>query len=116
MQKEAEKTTLVMRRKSGVVEALIYSIIPLLILTYLLSCFWNLAEDARIYGSVSGLISDVLAYNCIALFGILGLLGLNLLAYYVMFRVVGKTVACPWCCVAICLQVMAVGYYVVLFF
>lgn len=116
MKKDAEKRALVMRKKSGVVEALIYSAIPLLVVTYLLLCFWNLAGNDRAYAAMPYLISEILAYDFVFLFGIFGLLGLNLLVYYVMFRIARKVVACPWCCVAICLQVIAVGYCVVLFF
>lgn len=115
MKKDAEKRPVVMRKKSGVVESLIYSLIPLLVVTYLLLSFWNLAGNDRIYAMVPNLISAFFAYGFVLLYGIIGLLGLNLLAYYVMFRAVGKVVACPWCCVTICLQVIAVGYCVVLF-
>ena len=120
MKKESEKTVAVMRKKSGAVDAFIYSVIPLLVVTYLLLCFWNYVGGDRLYAAymrpvsnVPILISEILRYDFSILSSIVGLLGLNLLVYYVIFRAVGKVVACPWCCVAICLQVIAVGYCLV---
>ena len=115
MKEKAEKSVMVIKKKSGVVEALIYSIIPFLVVTYLLSSFWNLAGNDQVYAVVPNLFWDIIAYKYVVLYGIIGLLGLNLLVYYVLFRIARKVVACPWCCVTICLQVIAVGYCVALF-
>ncbi|MBW8035661.1 MAG: hypothetical protein FVQ79_08535 [Planctomycetes bacterium] len=116
MQKDAEKTVAIMRKKSGVAEALIYSIVPLLVLMYLFLRFWTHFVGDQIHVAHMIPVLSALITGPVILLGVLCLLGFNLLAYYLIFRTVSKVVACPWCCVAICLQVIAVGYCVVLFF
>ena len=114
MQKDAEKTVVIMRKKSGVAEALIYSIVPLLVLMCLFSSFWTYFVSNQFHVANMVPVLGNLINGPVILLGVLCLLGFNLLAYYVIFRAVGMVVACPWCCVTICLQVIAVGYCIVL--
>jgi hypothetical protein len=83
----------------------------------LLLGFWNLVgRNSGITGQtgyasqIPVMFADIFVKSPVLLLGIPCLLGLNFLAYYVVFRIVRKCVAYPWCCVAVCLQLMVVCF------
>lgn len=120
MKKDSKKTVAAVKKRSGVVEALIQSIIPMLVLICLLLGFWNLVgRDSGIavqtgYASqIPVMFADIVVKSPVLLLGIPCLLGFNFLAYYVVFRIVRKCVAYPWCCVAVFSQLMVVCFCII---
>ena len=120
MKNDTKKPAESIKKRSGVVEALIESIIPTLTLMCLLLGFWNLVEvnpEIAIHTgyapNILAEVTDGIVNNPVILLGVSGLLGLNFVAFYIVFRIVRKCVAYPWCCVAVFLQLIAVCYCVI---
>lgn len=108
------------RNSSGIAESIILSVIPTLILMAMLIGFWILlagnygvTPDTEYVSQISAIVSNIMIYKTAFLLGILVMLALNFFAYYVVFRIVRKGVAYPWCCVAVCLQLIAICFYVI---
>ncbi len=120
MKKDSKKTVALVKKRSGVIEALIQSIIPILMLICLLLGFWNLVgHNSGIAGQtgyasqIPVIFADIVVHSPAILLSIPCLLGFNFLAFYVIFRIVRKCVAYPWCCVAVCLQLMVVSFCII---
>ena len=120
MKKDTKKPVVNIRKKLGTVEALIHSIIPTLILMCLLLGFWNLvvtcpdiASHTEYAPNMLVVFTDSVVCNPIILLSVPGLLGLNFLAFYIVFRIVRKCVAYPWCCVAVFSQLIVVCFCVI---
>ena len=120
MKKDRKKPAKSIRNRSGIAESLILSIIPTLILVAMLIGLWILVagnygvvNDTGYVSQISAIVSNIIIFKTAFLFGILIMLALNFFAYYVVFRIVRKGIAYPWCCLAVCLQLMAICLYVI---
>lgn len=120
MEKEAERAVSVTMKMPGI-DAFIHSIVPLLVLVELFLIFGYIFVDNYMFHGhvqsvdwVLAIIENNFSGGRIIFLSILILLALNYLAYYVIFRLFSKVVAYPWCFVAICSQIIVVGYCVML--
>ncbi len=123
MKKDVENAVMSTKKGLGFVEALVHSGILLVILMCTFMCFWNLIEGYRLISNYLGSISRALVFEMynffaspVTLLGALSLLGCNFLVYYILFRIVRMSVAYPWCCVAVCSQLVIVASCFLLIF